>query len=78
MDNKPTKIEGDSLGYRAKVTKWIIRYKSKGFVLPRMTKAQRNAIATPVPGMAIYQTDLTPGLREYNGRSWMRFTETAD
>lgn len=29
-------------------------------------------------GMAIYQTDNTPGLRVWNGTNWMRFTETAD
>lgn len=51
---------------------------TKGFVLPRMTKAQRDAIFTPVAGMAVYQTDNTPGLRVYNGTNWMRFTETAD
>jgi hypothetical protein len=51
---------------------------TKGFVLPRMTKAQRDAIGSPVPGMAVYQTDNTPGLRVYNGTNWMRFTETAD
>ncbi len=51
---------------------------SKGLVLPRMTKTQRNAIASPVAGMMIYQTDNTPGLRVYNGTNWMRYTETAD
>lgn len=51
---------------------------TKGFVLPRMTKAQRDAIATPVAGMAVYQTDNTPGLRVYNSTNWMRYTETAD
>jgi len=51
---------------------------TKGVVLPRMTQAQRNAIATPVAGMAVYQTDAVPGLRVYNGTNWMRFTETAD
>ncbi|MFS4461140.1 hypothetical protein [Bdellovibrio sp. HCB2-146] len=51
---------------------------TKGVVLPRMTKAQRDAITSPVAGMAIYQTDNTPGLRVYNGTNWMRFTETAD
>ncbi len=51
---------------------------TKGFVLPRMTKTQRDAIAFPVAGMMIYQTDNTPGLRVYNGTNWMRFTETAD
>jgi hypothetical protein len=51
---------------------------TQGFVLPRMTKAQRNAIATPVAGMAVYQTDNTPGLRVYNGTNWMSFNEAAD
>lgn len=51
---------------------------TKGVVIPRMTKTQRNAIATPVAGMMIYQTNNTPGLRVYNGTNWMRFTETSD
>lgn len=51
---------------------------TQGIVLPRMTKAQRDAIVTPVAGMAVYQTDNTPGLRVYNGTNWMRYTETID
>jgi trimeric autotransporter adhesin len=51
---------------------------TKGLLLPRMTRAQRNAIVTPVAGLMIYQTDLTPGLRVYNGTNWMRYTETID
>jgi hypothetical protein len=51
---------------------------TKGLVLPRMTKSQRDAIASPVAGMMVYQTDNTPGLRVYNGTSWVRFTETVD
>ncbi|MBX9766693.1 MAG: hypothetical protein K2X47_05425, partial [Bdellovibrionales bacterium] len=51
---------------------------TKGLVIPRMTKTQRNAIGTPVAGMMVYQTDNTPGLRVYNGTNWMRFTETSD
>lgn len=51
---------------------------TKGLVLPRMTKVQRDAIASPAAGMTVYQTDNTPGLRVYNGTNWMRFTETAD
>jgi hypothetical protein len=30
------------------------------------------------PGMVVYQTDNTPGIRIWNGTNWMRFTETAD
>jgi hypothetical protein len=51
---------------------------TKGVVIPRMTKVQRDAISAPVAGTMIYQTDNTPGLRMYNGANWMRFTETAD
>ncbi len=51
---------------------------TKAFVLPRMTQAQRNAIASPVAGMMIYQTNNIPGLRVFNGTNWMRFTEAVD
>ena len=49
-----------------------------GVVLPRMTKTQRDAIASPVAGTVVYQTDNTPGLRAYNGTHWVRYTETVD
>lgn len=51
---------------------------TQGLLLPRMTKTQRDAIGSPVAGLAVYQTDNTPGLRVYNGTNWMRYTETAD
>lgn len=51
---------------------------TKGLLLPRMTKVQRDAIVSPVAGLAVYQTDNTPGLRVYNGTNWMRYTETVD
>jgi hypothetical protein len=51
---------------------------TRGLLLPRMTKAQRDAISSPVAGLSVYQTDNTPGLRVYNGTNWMRFTETTD
>jgi hypothetical protein len=51
---------------------------TKGLKVMNMTKAQRDAISSPAIGLAIYQTDNTPGLRVYNGTNWMRFTETAD
>jgi hypothetical protein len=46
--------------------------------LPNLSKAQRDAISSPQPGTAVYQTDNTPGLRIWNGSNWMAFTETAD
>ena len=34
---------------------------SKGVLMPRMTKAQRDLIATPATGLMIFQTNQTPG-----------------
>ena len=43
---------------------------TKGFLLPTMTQAQRNAIATPATGLLIYQSDQTAGFYYYNGTAW--------
>ena len=43
---------------------------TQGILVPRMTQAQRNAIATPATGLMIYQTDNTPGFYYYNGTTW--------
>ncbi len=51
---------------------------TKGLLLPRMTKAQRNAISNPTEGLAVYQIDNTPGLRVYNGTNWIKYNETID
>ncbi|NVO21243.1 MAG: hypothetical protein HXX13_16190 [Bacteroidetes bacterium] len=40
---------------------------NKGFLAPRMTLAQRNAIATPATGLTIYQTDGITGLYYNSG-----------
>ena len=40
---------------------------SKGVLIPRMTKAQRDAIGTPVASLMIYQTDNTPGFYFHDG-----------
>lgn len=42
---------------------------TKGFLPPRMTEAQRDAIATPATGLVIYNTD-TNALNYYDGDSW--------
>ena len=39
---------------------------TKGFLLPRMTQAQRTAISSPVEGLLVYQTDLLKGYYYYN------------
>lgn len=41
----------------------------KGLLIPRMTMAQRDAIATPAQGLIVYQTDNTPGFYYYDA-SW--------
>lgn len=43
---------------------------SKGMLIPRMTKTQRDAIVTPVTGLLIYQTNNTPGFYYYSGTAW--------
>ena len=39
---------------------------NKGFLPPRVTVAQMNAIVSPKPGLIIYLTDSIPGLYIYN------------
>jgi len=48
---------------------------TKGFLFPRMTTAQRDAITTPATGLIIYNTD-TGGLESYNATRWQRETQT--
>ena len=47
-----------------------IKSTKKGFLVPRMTLAQKNAIASPATGLLIYQTNTTPGFYYYNGSAW--------
>ena len=47
---------------------------SKGILLPRMTKTQRDAITSPATGLMIYQTNNTPGFYYYSGSSWKAIT----
>jgi len=43
-----------------------------------MTKAQRDLLPSKFKGMAIFQTDNTPGLRVYNGTNWIKYSESTD
>lgn len=47
----------------------------KGFLPPRMTNAQRNAISNPVAGLQIYNTTMNRP-NYYNGSAWMYFDNT--
>lgn len=50
---------------------------NKGALLPRMTMAQRNSIATPALGLLIYQIDNTPGFYYFDGVIWIGFCNTS-
>jgi len=46
----------------------------KGLLAPRMTSAQRTAIASPATGLLVYQTDGTTGFYYYTGAAWTTLT----
>lgn len=43
---------------------------TQGILIPRMTKAQRDLIASPATSLLIYQTNQTAGFYYYSGSSW--------
>jgi len=43
---------------------------TKGVLVPRMTKTQRDAIVSPATGLLIYQTNSTAGFYYYSGSAW--------
>jgi len=48
-----------------------------GILIPRMTEAQRDAIALPASGLMIYQTDEVSGFYFYNGAGWTKIDGVA-
>ena len=48
----------------------------KGLLTPRMTSAQRTAIASPATGLLVYDTDLSL-FYYYNGSSWTALASPA-
>ncbi|MHC1776298.1 MAG: hypothetical protein AB9834_12905 [Lentimicrobium sp.] len=44
-----------------------VKSTTRGFLAPRMTLAQRNAIVTPATGLVVFQTNNSPGLYINNG-----------
>ena len=46
---------------------------TKGILIPRMTQVQRLAIASPVTGLLVYQTDGSSEFYYYNGSIWTTF-----
>ena len=53
-----------------------IKSTKKGLLIPRMTQAQRNAIALPAKGLLIYQTNVTPGFYYFDS-SWKAVAGTS-
>jgi uncharacterized protein (TIGR02145 family) len=51
-----------------------VKSTSKGFLPPRMTKTQRDAMTSPATGLVIYQTDNTQGFYYYSGTNWVSLT----
>jgi hypothetical protein len=45
---------------------------TKGFLPPRMTTTQKNAISTPAAGLQVYDTTLNQ-MSYYNGTTWINF-----
>lgn len=45
---------------------------TQGFLPPRMTTTQKNAISTPAAGLQVYDTTLNQ-MSYYNGTSWVNF-----
>jgi hypothetical protein len=50
---------------------------SKGLLVPRMTKNQRDAIKSPATGLLIYATNGAPGFYYYTGTAWTAVTPKA-
>ena len=50
---------------------------SKGLLIPRLTTAQRNLIASPAAGLMIYNTDCNV-FNYWNGSAWMPFPSNAN
>ncbi|MBC8488242.1 MAG: hypothetical protein H8D45_19615 [Bacteroidetes bacterium] len=44
-----------------------VKSTSKGLLIPRLTKVQRDNILSPATGLLLFQTDSTPGFYFYNG-----------
>jgi hypothetical protein len=76
-----TVVITDDAAYTTGNTSSVLDVKSvsKGFLAPRMTQAQRIAVATPADGLLVYQTDATKGFYYYNGTSaaWILLSTSA-
>ncbi|HOK15141.1 MAG TPA: hypothetical protein PK007_09520, partial [Candidatus Kapabacteria bacterium] len=46
-----------------------------GFLVPRMTLAERVAIPSPATGLLVFQTDAVAGFYYYTGTAWIRIVD---
>jgi hypothetical protein len=53
-----------------------VKSTNKGFLVPRMTLAQRTTIPSPATGLLVYQTDGNFGYWFFNGTSWNKLPNT--
>src|SRR6187455_143178 len=54
-----------------------IKSTTKGLLISRMTKTQRDAITTPATGLMIYQTNSTQGFYYYDATKWVSVSPKA-
>jgi hypothetical protein len=54
-----------------------VKSSSGGFLLPRMTQAERVAISNPAQGLLVYQTDGSIGFYQYDGSAWSLLTASS-
>ena len=52
-----------------------VKSSSKGFLMPRMTEVQKNAVSNPASGLMIFQTDGESGFYFYDGTSWSNLSK---
>lgn len=52
-----------------------IRSANAGLLIPRLTVAERNAIANPATGLLIFQTDGSSTFYFYNGTAWVQLID---
>ena len=45
---------------------------TQGFLFPRMTETQRNAISSPATGLMVYQTDADEGVFIFKSFGWVQ------
>ena len=47
-----------------------VKSTAKGVLVPRMSRTERDAIASPATGLVVFQTDGTAGFYYYTGAAW--------